>query len=64
MLLSKVKEFIHVENQKHVEFERRFDILVKIEDILKVEEEFNFILKVSDSSNLLFELHFKDDKML
>jgi hypothetical protein len=63
-LLSKVKEFIHVENQKHVEFERRFDILVKIEDILKVEEEFNFILKVSDSSNLLFELHFKDDKML
>jgi len=64
LLLSKVKEFIHVENQKHVEFERRFDILVKIEDILKVEEEFNFILKVSDSSNLLFELHFKDDKML
>ena len=64
MLLSKVKEFIHVENQKHVEFERRFDILVKIEDILEVEEEFNFILKVSDSSNLLFELHFKDDKML
>jgi hypothetical protein len=63
-LLSKVKEFIHVENQKHVEFERRFDILVKIEDILEVEEEFNFILKVSDSSNLLFELHFKDDKML
>ena len=63
MLLSKVKEFIHVENQKHVEFERRFDILVKIEDILE-EEEFSFILKVSDSSNLLFELHFKDDKML
>jgi len=63
LLLSKVKEFIHVENQKHVEFERRFDILVKIEDILE-EEEFSFILKVSDSSNLLFELHFKDDKML
>jgi hypothetical protein len=58
-LLSKVKEFIHVENQKHVEFERRFDILVKIEDIIKEDE--NFILKVSDSSNLLFELYFKDD---
>jgi len=58
-LLSKVKEYIHVENSKQVEFERRFDILVKIEDIIKEDE--NFILKVSDSSNLLFELYFKDD---
>jgi len=58
-LLSKVKEYITVENSKQVEFERRFDILVKIEDIIKEDE--NFILKVSDSSNLLFELYFKDD---
>jgi len=58
-LLSKVKEYITVENSKQVEFERRFDILVKIEDIIK--EDDNFILKVSDSSNLLFELYFKDD---
>lgn len=42
-----------------MEFERRFDILVKIEDIQK--DNNNFILKVSDSSNLLFELIFKDD---